>query len=97
MFVHVFGAYFGLAVSFAFGIKEKPKEHHLEGPNYQSDIFAMIGKFYKKFNLILILKFNSEDVFYFFFFFMQVQFFCGSFGLPLIALYCRAMINSEQS
>ncbi|XP_034946674.1 ammonium transporter Rh type A isoform X2 [Chelonus insularis] len=43
MFVHVFGAYFGLAVSFAFGMKEKPKAHHLEGSTYQSDIFAMIG------------------------------------------------------
>ncbi|XP_003700058.2 rhesus blood group-associated glycoprotein Rh50 isoform X3 [Megachile rotundata] len=43
MFVHAFGAYFGLAVSFVFGMKEKPKEHHLEGPSYNSDIFAMIG------------------------------------------------------
>lgn len=44
MYVHVFGAYFGLAVSFVFGVKDKPKEHHLEGSTYQSDIFAMIGK-----------------------------------------------------
>ncbi|XP_026825981.1 ammonium transporter Rh type A isoform X3 [Ooceraea biroi] len=43
MFVHVFGAYFGLAVSFVFGMKEKPNVHHLEGASYQSDIFAMIG------------------------------------------------------
>ncbi|XP_061935705.1 ammonium transporter Rh type B isoform X4 [Apis cerana] len=43
MFVHTFGAYFGLAISFVFGMKEKPKEHHLEGPSYNSDIFAMIG------------------------------------------------------
>ncbi|XP_043465365.1 ammonium transporter Rh type B-B isoform X1 [Leptopilina heterotoma] len=43
MYVHVFGAYFGLAVSFVFGVKDKPKEHHLEGSTYQSDIFAMIG------------------------------------------------------
>ena len=43
MFVHTFGAYFGLAASFVFGMKEKPKEHHLEGPSYNSDIFAMIG------------------------------------------------------
>ncbi|XP_074112481.1 rhesus blood group-associated glycoprotein Rh50 isoform X1 [Cotesia typhae] len=59
MFVHVFGAYFGLAVSFAFGIKEKPKEHHLEGSNYQSDIFAMIGTiflwlFWPSFNSALL-------------------------------------------
>ncbi|XP_043284587.1 ammonium transporter Rh type A isoform X2 [Venturia canescens] len=43
MYVHVFGAYFGLAASLAFGLKHKPKEHHLEGATYQSDIFAMIG------------------------------------------------------
>ncbi|XP_033209252.1 ammonium transporter Rh type B-B isoform X2 [Belonocnema kinseyi] len=43
MYVHVFGAYFGLAVSFVFGVKDKPKEHRLEGATYQSDIFAMIG------------------------------------------------------
>ncbi|XP_029678346.1 ammonium transporter Rh type B-B [Formica exsecta] len=43
MFVHVFGAYFGLAISFVFGLKERPKEHELEGSSYQSDIFAMIG------------------------------------------------------
>ncbi|XP_017885470.1 ammonium transporter Rh type A isoform X2 [Ceratina calcarata] len=43
MFVHAFGAYFGLAVSFVFGMKNKPKEHRLEGPSYNSDIFAMIG------------------------------------------------------
>ncbi|XP_071859155.1 rhesus blood group-associated glycoprotein Rh50 isoform X3 [Bombus fervidus] len=43
MFVHVFGAYFGLAVSFVFGMMHKPKEHNLEGASYNSDIFAMIG------------------------------------------------------
>ncbi|XP_014482238.1 PREDICTED: ammonium transporter Rh type A isoform X2 [Dinoponera quadriceps] len=43
MFVHVFGAYFGLAVSYVFGTKREPKEHELEGASYQSDIFAMIG------------------------------------------------------
>lgn len=44
MFVHVFGAYFGLAVSYVFGAKREPKEHELEGASYNSDIFAMIGK-----------------------------------------------------
>jgi len=43
MFVHVFGTYFGLAISFVLGRKEKPKEHDLEGSSYQSDISAMIG------------------------------------------------------
>lgn len=44
MYVHVFGAYFGLAVSYVLSRKDEPKEHPLEGTNYQSDIFAMIGK-----------------------------------------------------
>ncbi|XP_011688785.1 PREDICTED: ammonium transporter Rh type A isoform X3 [Wasmannia auropunctata] len=43
MFVHVFGAYFGLAISFVLGTKEKSKENELEGSSYQSDVFAMIG------------------------------------------------------
>ncbi|XP_011155843.1 ammonium transporter Rh type A isoform X2 [Solenopsis invicta] len=43
MFVHVFGAYFGLAISFVLGMKENPNEHKLEGSSYQSDVFAMIG------------------------------------------------------
>lgn len=46
MYVHVFGAYFGLAVSFIFGVKDKPKEHHLEVSSYESDMFAMIGTVY---------------------------------------------------
>lgn len=45
MFVHVFGAYFGLAVSYVFGAKKEPKENDDEGSSYQSDIFAMIGTF----------------------------------------------------
>lgn len=58
MFVHIFGAYFGLAVSFAFGMKEKPKEHPLEGSTYQSNIFAMIGNFF-----YFVLAFNDSHFF----------------------------------
>ncbi|XP_011310156.1 ammonium transporter Rh type A isoform X3 [Fopius arisanus] len=54
MFVHVFGAYFGLAVSFAFGIKRRPKEHHLEGSSYHSDIFAMIDMMCEPIGALLI-------------------------------------------
>lgn len=45
MYVHAFGAYFGLAVSFILGLKDEPKENNLEGSSYQSDIFAMIGTY----------------------------------------------------
>lgn len=55
MFVHVFGAYFGLAVSFVLGIKDKPTKHNLEGASYNSDIFAMIGLF-----LSFFLRFTIE-------------------------------------
>ncbi|XP_054263635.1 ammonium transporter Rh type B-like [Macrosteles quadrilineatus] len=41
IFVHAFGAYFGLAVSLVLG---KPKHHSsFEGSSYNSDMFAMIG------------------------------------------------------
>ncbi|MFH4976190.1 hypothetical protein AB6A40_002899 [Gnathostoma spinigerum] len=42
MVVHAFGAYFGLAVSFAIADKRQ-REHDNEGSNYNSDVFSMIG------------------------------------------------------
>jgi len=39
--VHLFGAYFGLGVSWV--VKNYADEHPLEGSNYQSDLFSMIG------------------------------------------------------
>eukprot|EP01135_Chromosphaera_perkinsii_P001661 Nk52_evm38s208 gene=Nk52_evmTU38s208 len=42
MFVHTFGAYFGLAVSFFVSPKEA-KGHKRNGAVYNSDMFAMIG------------------------------------------------------
>ena len=48
IFVHAFGAYFGLAVSLALGhgkaISQGPRLEK-EGSSYTSDTFAMIGKF----------------------------------------------------
>ncbi|KAI4462361.1 ammonium transporter [Holotrichia oblita] len=52
IFVHAFGAYFGLAVSYVLGRKNKTgleeeeaqqEENQLEGSSYTSDLFAMIG------------------------------------------------------
>lgn len=46
MFVHVFGAYFGLAVSWMLGHGSSIRKGvagALEGASYNSDIFAMIG------------------------------------------------------
>ena len=40
MFVHTFGAYFGLMVSF---VLTRDFSSSGEGPTYTSDIFAMIG------------------------------------------------------
>lgn len=42
MYVHTFGAYFGLAVSYMLTNKEKMKTEK-NGSTYNSDIFAMIG------------------------------------------------------
>ncbi|KAL1426364.1 hypothetical protein MTO96_003373 [Rhipicephalus appendiculatus] len=42
IFLHMFGAYFGLAVSFVLNKKEHC-DHRKEGSVYHSDIFAMIG------------------------------------------------------
>lgn len=42
MFLHTFGAYFGLAVTFVLYRKEF-RDHDKEGAVYHSDVFAMIG------------------------------------------------------
>uniref|UniRef100_A0A1I8IC95 Ammonium_transp domain-containing protein n=1 Tax=Macrostomum lignano TaxID=282301 RepID=A0A1I8IC95_9PLAT len=42
MYVHVFGAYFGLAAARVLCTKST-NEHPQEGANYQSDLFSMIG------------------------------------------------------
>jgi hypothetical protein len=42
MYVHLFGAYFGLSVAKVLHHKEVESEK--EGANYNSDLFAMIGK-----------------------------------------------------
>ncbi|KAK8767260.1 hypothetical protein V5799_005961 [Amblyomma americanum] len=42
IFLHMFGAYFGLAVAFVLNKKEHC-DHRKEGSVYHSDIFAMIG------------------------------------------------------
>ena len=44
IFIHAFGAYFGLAVARML-YKKAQTEHTKEGSIYHSDIFAMIGKF----------------------------------------------------
>ncbi|EEC17214.1 ammonium transporter, putative, partial [Ixodes scapularis] len=42
IFLHTFGAYFGLAVTFVLNKKEY-REHSKDGSVYHSDVFAMIG------------------------------------------------------
>lgn len=44
MFVHIFGAYFGIACSRILYTKDV-EESSKEGSVYHSDVFAMIGKF----------------------------------------------------
>jgi hypothetical protein len=53
MLVHVFGAYFGLAVSF---VLRRDHSSDKEGPTYTSDTFAMIG-------ITLALQINRKTTF----------------------------------
>jgi len=50
MYVHAFGAYFGLTV--AKVLHHKDLENENEGSNYNSDLFSMIGKYI--FSIVLI-------------------------------------------
>jgi hypothetical protein len=43
MYVHAFGAYFGLTV--AKVLHHKDLENENEGSHYNSDLFSMIGKY----------------------------------------------------
>ncbi|ROT74263.1 putative ammonium transporter Rh type A [Penaeus vannamei] len=56
--VHVFGAYFGLAMSRALSRRVSPMDHDLEASTYYSDIFSMVGTtflwvFWPSFNAVL--------------------------------------------
>ena len=42
IFVHAFGAYFGLAVSMVHRRRKTESSEHLEGSRYTTDIFAMV-------------------------------------------------------
>lgn len=43
IFVHTWGAYFGLAVSYVLGMPDQKKADDRNASNYNSDMFAMIG------------------------------------------------------
>ncbi|XP_059484715.1 ammonium transporter Rh type B isoform X1 [Neocloeon triangulifer] len=63
MYVHVFGAYFGLAVSLALRRKDNP-DFSNESAEYHSDLFAMIGTlflwvFWPSFNAALVTGDNQ--------------------------------------
>lgn len=45
MVIHMFGAYFGLAVAKMLYGEHLTKENDKEGSVYHSDVFAMIGKY----------------------------------------------------
>ena len=48
MYVHAFGAYFGLTV--AKVLHHRDLENENEGSNYNSDLFSMIGNLYLNIN-----------------------------------------------
>ena len=57
MIVHVFAAYFGLAVSRVLYKRDIEEAENKEGSVYQSDLFSMIGKQH----IILVKKTNIID------------------------------------
>lgn len=63
MYVHVFGAYFGLAV--AKVLNHKKLENEKESSSYNSDLFAMIGKI-KRFNNTVNELFHFFKILYIF-------------------------------
>jgi len=72
MLVHVFGAYFGLAVSII--LRTNPQSDK-EGASYNSDIFAMIGIKHNNFSVTRVISFifqcNRNDFFVAFLAFVQ--------------------------
>ena len=46
MFVHVFGAYFGIACARMLYSDDIHRNAHKEGSVYHSDLFSMIGELY---------------------------------------------------
>ena len=65
IFIHIFGAYFGIAVSLVMRKRDYLAAESLEGSKYQSDVWAMIGTvilwiFWPSFNAILA----GEDAFH---------------------------------
>ena len=44
MFVHVFGAYFGIMVARVLYTKDAHKAEDKEGSVYHSDLFSMVGE-----------------------------------------------------
>ena len=60
MFIHAFGAYFGLAVSFCLRKMDTEKSSNNEGPRYTSDLFSLLGTvilwvFWPSFNGALVV------------------------------------------
>jgi len=67
IFVHIFGAYFGLAYAFVVTNREAAKGHKGNGSSYSSDMFAMIGTlflwmFWPSFNGALALGSQQHRV-----------------------------------
>lgn len=58
IFVHAFGAYFGMAVSFVLFRKDTDSDRN--GPSYTSDLFSMIGEFSTESALVTRVSVSSR-------------------------------------
>ena len=59
IFIHAFGAYFGLAVSMMHRHRDVGLSGKLEGSSYSSDIFSLVCRFYQKYFGIKIFKLET--------------------------------------
>lgn len=60
MVIHMFGAYFGLAVSRLIYREEHGEENDKEGSVYHSDVFAMIGKLQRNYTNFVVIPTDAS-------------------------------------
>ena len=60
MFIHAFGAYFGLAVSLMHRNRNVASSEALEGSRYTSDIFSLVYHLIKNYKIVILKYYNDK-------------------------------------